>query len=470
MYDFILSISQQLATLTMAILIIATVAVNIVKLILFIRQKYAAVVSKRFGLAMTSRILSTISYFGIAMYAWSVYYDRDTGKDESFFFIIGAAALALSCILGLTAKPFRLFMLNILVAAAAVFSGCLCSVLLDKVPFFLAIAGALALDVILISISYKASGHAPDSNDIRDKKIANQLKGINKEHFCLRYSEVPTGRRNILVASACMLDLNDTDLTTCPLYVRVWVGGIMYWSLLMHACDLNGHENERVWKFSVNYEDVVPSMFQDGKKEGLAAENCLTSIFNNVENAVKKSKKEWNESGKNIDALGSEDALWFAVHKTFALTTHPNDYSPELIARRNAETENEEYIRTVLTDLEDFFVELMQIRNMASVSLKLDYLKRDGYTRRLRVFLYGMLCANGDIDAMTSAADIANMIETKYREMDDPKTKTHFYGKTFEDLNKQLYYLYHPYYSINSVLECWDQYRPAFLQTMEMMK
>ena len=195
MYDLILSLCNWISTFPTLVLIILAVTVSLIKILLAVRQLYTQEASEKSGFAMTSRIFSWGAFLSIAMYSWSVFYDRDIGDQETHFLIIGLIALGVSCIFGFLSKSIKIVVLDIILSIIAFVSGSLFGVLFDKWPFFWAIIVVCLIDFAIGGIAHKIGDNAPSAREIKyrqkDEHINNSLQGIYNDYYHIYHKDLP---------------------------------------------------------------------------------------------------------------------------------------------------------------------------------------------------------------------------------------------------------------------------------------
>lgn len=477
MYELILGLCNWVASLPMFIVIILIIAVNILKLIVTVRQLYAQEACERFGFAMTSRIFSWISFLSTAMYSWSVYYDHETGSDEKHFLIIGLVALALSVVFGFIAKSVKLPVMNILLTACAVLSGGMFGVALYSWPSFIAIIVVLALDVVICAIAQKAAEKAPDSGEVKQQHIINSFRGISKEYYqlCSNYLQLPnlSDKQQLIVASCNHADF-EAEAKMAP-YKRIWMSGSILWLLKRKGYSrINPYytETETVDKGSFQYERPVTKCDKDVKA-------AIESYTESLDKTLNRVPDYSNDVIRLIDAakyLSSGDNkerelyVWDAAHKKIGIYDSNVEYTDAYIAKRNKDTDNTEYVRAVLTDLQDYFVSAIDLRYKETSMIKLMSLAELPFEKRIVVWYVSVCLGEQNPEMMTDASLVCARIK-QLESMMTGSGNNQYWDSLFKAYNTAIENLGgNNATRFNAILNDWQRYRPAFVETIHSLK
>lgn len=473
MYELILGLCNWVASLPMFIVIILTIAVNILKLIVTIRQLYAQEACERFGFAMTSRIFSWISFLSTAMYSWSVYYDHETGSDEKHFLIIGMIALALSVVFGLIAKSVKLPVMNILLTMCAVLSGGMFGVALYSWPSFLAIIAVLVLDVVICAIAQKGAEKAPDSEEVKHQGLLNSFKGINREYYQIRsnYLHLPdlTKNQQLIVASCVHADLDIESGT--QLYMRIWLSGTLLWLITRkNYSRKNPYYTETI--------TVDRGSFQYEKPETRCNHDVLAMIEASSQrlfNTLQRTPDYANDAIRTIDAAvyispgGGDDAeyIWDAVLKNLGIYDPKIDYTNEYITKHNRDTANEEHIKSALRDLGEFFMAIIDLRYKTTYLQKLMYLAELPMNKRNIVWYVSICLGEQNTDLLTDASLIKNRIRQLESMLVESGQNQEYFSSLFKAFDTAIENLGgNNKTRFNAILSDWQHYRPAFIEAV----
>ena len=461
MHDFFINIARTIQSFPVAVSIILLVVVSIAKLIIAVRQIYAQEAAEN-GFALGSVITGWAACIAVAIYSITVF--------KTTYLTIGLIALVASFVLGILAKSVKMSVLDVCLFVLFFFSGIFFGVIGDKAfhgyAFFgidIALIGELALDFILGAIAVKLGDKAPNQQELLTRKVSEKLLGINKEYFALLNKELPElndAERYIISACSYADAACDADLS---LDQRTWIAGSVLWVLSKKSFYKQSDYTlqAKITDSKVNlvneYDKVeaakIRAPYQYLNRESKAFANPVMGM---IDFAVEKENKD------------NDVYLWNAVSAKI-MPQRVSDYTDDYIEKRNNDIKNEEYVKAVVSDLRDFFVGAIDLRNFHSDSQKIAFLKSLSYSQRYAV-LYGVLLIAGtDITVFTDPSEVRDRITRLEAEL--LNTESSASQRFWTELNRNFENLgTHHTSCINTVLKDWNRYRSSFSSAMNLLR
>lgn len=474
MYDLILSLCNWISTFPTLVLIILAVTVSLIKILLAVRQLYTQEASEKSGFAMTSRIFSWGAFLSIAMYSWSVFYDRDIGDQETHFLIIGLIALGVSCIFGFLSKSIKIVVLDIILSIIAFVSGSLFGVLFDKWPFFWAIIVVCLIDFAIGGIAHKIGDNAPSAREIKyrqkDEHINNSLQGIYNDYYHIYHKDLPklSEEERLIIAACC--DEEETQYNRDLLYKRIWLSGTLLWYLSrknkyypMSEIVSKAHlqeDGQIEWTEEYDSEEAnIIKTYSDLLSSRISRisdyDNYVIRIIDADELVTANTRKDYYAYVCN------------ASRQKIGLFNPRIDWTDDFIEKINKDIQNAESVKNALTDLGDFFIGIIDLRYKQSDSEKCQFIRMLD-TQKRYILLYGVVClSEPDSSRMLDISYVRSRIMQLDGILSGTDNSQFNWSGLFEALNTALQNLGGKNQTrFNAILNNWQAYRQTFVSSI----
>lgn len=442
MREIIIQTGNFFAGLSTTWLIVLIVAVNIVKYVTMNMQEYH--INKTCGNSArsVSRITALIAFICVGVYTWSVFYDRAIGPGWTFLFYIALALLAVSIIAAVKSGPAIYAVLSILLFLCGGVSGCYIGVISERILFFIAFAGAIAVNAGVFTFAHNT---ALSYEEIRDNYIMKHLTGISREFYGLRDKTVnKLNDREKLVCAVCSEYIGEVAKETLSAK-HVVDAGKMLWCMFKKGKATPSSETYLAEKAWSEYYESAP-------------QNKRTLIYM-IDFYVRYEEKY------------DQPAVWL-LSNTLKKPSR-NKYDDAYINDLNGHNRRYERICTTLSDLRDFIYLAMDLRYCSSFDAKKYFF--NSVSRETRyVFLYVLLprLVSDTVDYKNASA-VADTILRADRYFCDPSCDDATIRKRLDmlfDISDSVLEDSIPFYmDFANEIASWDEYRHYFMETMKIL-